>query len=202
MEIQRRLKLKFVQMFDRFFYCLNVRCMAEGVQKRKPDLRPYKDPWDSRLSISCFRLLPLPHPLISAHPPPPIVIFFIRRGDEVIPHSITSGTYKLIHAASNIYSKTIMCVWTGLFNGHSRITYSLCQPCIWLVWMQGISSCVYIIHYTVVVRKCVSEVSTWLGGECQQARGFYEGSAKSDTSIKRNSRRHTNDRWEASLILC
>ncbi len=30
----------FVRNLDRFFYCLNVRCMSESGQKRKDDLRP------------------------------------------------------------------------------------------------------------------------------------------------------------------
>ena len=42
----------FIKMFDRFFDCLNVRCLSEGVQKRKPDLQPYTDPCDSRLKVS------------------------------------------------------------------------------------------------------------------------------------------------------
>ena len=43
---------EFVRNFDRFFDCLNVRCTQEGIQKRKPDLRPYRDPSDSRLTVS------------------------------------------------------------------------------------------------------------------------------------------------------
>ena len=42
----------FVKQFDRFFDCLNVRCVSKGAHKLKPDLRPYKDPDDSRLSVS------------------------------------------------------------------------------------------------------------------------------------------------------
>lgn len=30
-----------------FFDCLNVPCMSEPMQKRKPDLRPYRDPSNS-----------------------------------------------------------------------------------------------------------------------------------------------------------
>ena len=41
----------FVKHFDRFFDCLNVRCTLEGMQRRKPDLRPYRDPSDPRLSV-------------------------------------------------------------------------------------------------------------------------------------------------------
>ena len=42
----------FIGHFDRFFDCLNVRCTSESVYKRKPDLRPYRDPSDSRLCVS------------------------------------------------------------------------------------------------------------------------------------------------------
>ena len=45
---------KFVTMFDRFFDCLNVRCTSEGKQKRKPDLRPYYSPSDSRFAVSVY----------------------------------------------------------------------------------------------------------------------------------------------------
>ncbi len=41
---------EFVKNFDRFFDCLNVRCTTEGRNKRKPDLRPYCSPCDSRLT--------------------------------------------------------------------------------------------------------------------------------------------------------
>ena len=42
----------FVKMFDRFFDCFNARCVSECVQKRKPDLRPYRDPCDTGLTVS------------------------------------------------------------------------------------------------------------------------------------------------------
>lgn len=51
---------KFVRLFDRFFDCFNVRSTEESIKKRKPDMRPYKDPTDSRLSVSvskCFCVL-------------------------------------------------------------------------------------------------------------------------------------------------
>ena len=51
METQILQRLKNLRNFDRFFDCLNVRCMQEGIQKQKPDLRPYKDPSDSRLVV-------------------------------------------------------------------------------------------------------------------------------------------------------
>ena len=42
----------FIKNFDRFFDCLNVRSTTESILKRKPDLRPYRDPNDPRLSVS------------------------------------------------------------------------------------------------------------------------------------------------------
>ena len=46
---------RFVRHFDRFFDCMNVRSFTEAIYKRKPDLRPYRTPDDSRLSV-CFML--------------------------------------------------------------------------------------------------------------------------------------------------
>ena len=43
---------EFIRHFDRFFDCMNVRCTSEAVYKRKPDLRPYRDPSDPRFSVS------------------------------------------------------------------------------------------------------------------------------------------------------
>ena len=51
---------EFVKHFDKFFDCMNVRCTTEG---RKPDLRPYCSPSDSRVDVSfilceyCFPFL-------------------------------------------------------------------------------------------------------------------------------------------------
>ena len=42
----------FVQTFDQFFYCLNVRNLDEHRKKRKPNLRPYKSPDDEHLTVS------------------------------------------------------------------------------------------------------------------------------------------------------
>ena len=42
---------KFVPMFDKFFDCLNVRCISACVHRRKPDLRPYRSPDDERLKV-------------------------------------------------------------------------------------------------------------------------------------------------------
>ncbi len=44
----------YIKNFDRFFDCFNVRCVPEAVHKRKPDLRPYRDPCDSRFTVSLF----------------------------------------------------------------------------------------------------------------------------------------------------
>ena len=47
---------RFVRTFDKFFDCLNVRSTDEYVKQRKPNLRPYTDITDERLtvSVSCF----------------------------------------------------------------------------------------------------------------------------------------------------
>ena len=42
----------FAQKFDWFFDCLNVRSLTEWRAKRKPDLKPYNSPDDSRLNVS------------------------------------------------------------------------------------------------------------------------------------------------------
>ena len=46
----------FVRLFDRFFDCFNVRSIDESIIKRKPDLRPYRGPLDTRLSVSSIEL--------------------------------------------------------------------------------------------------------------------------------------------------
>ena len=43
---------RFVLYFDRFFDCLNVRSTNEWIRKRKPNLKPYSFPNDSRLEVS------------------------------------------------------------------------------------------------------------------------------------------------------
>ena len=43
---------KFVQLFDKCFDCLNVRCTSASVRRWKPDLRPYRSPDDPRLKVS------------------------------------------------------------------------------------------------------------------------------------------------------
>lgn len=42
---------KFTLTFDRFFDCLNVRCLSEWKVKRKPDLKPYTSVDDPRLEV-------------------------------------------------------------------------------------------------------------------------------------------------------
>ena len=42
---------RFCRMFDRFFDCMNTRNLEEAKQKRKPDLKPYFSPTDSRLKV-------------------------------------------------------------------------------------------------------------------------------------------------------
>jgi hypothetical protein len=56
---------RFILLFDRFFDCLNVRSTKESVVERKPDLRPYRDPADSRLKVNLEAPLFI---LIDAHP--------------------------------------------------------------------------------------------------------------------------------------
>nr|XP_006814580.1 PREDICTED: uncharacterized protein LOC102809633 [Saccoglossus kowalevskii] len=48
--------VEFIRNFDKFFDCLNVRSMIEGVRKRKPNLMPYRSPDDPRLQL-CFQFL-------------------------------------------------------------------------------------------------------------------------------------------------
>lgn len=42
---------RFVEFFDAFFDCLNVRNSQEYIKKRKPNLKPYTDPNDGRLTV-------------------------------------------------------------------------------------------------------------------------------------------------------
>ena len=48
----------FVRAFDRFFDCMNVRSLKEGERKMKPDLSPYREASDPRLTVSnnCMRI--------------------------------------------------------------------------------------------------------------------------------------------------
>ena len=44
---------RFIRIFDRFFDMMNTRCLEEGMQKRKPDLAPYKlSDKEDRLKVS------------------------------------------------------------------------------------------------------------------------------------------------------
>lgn len=42
---------KFVTYFNKFFDCMNVRCLKECIHKRKPDVRPYNSTSDNRLEV-------------------------------------------------------------------------------------------------------------------------------------------------------
>lgn len=42
---------KFILLMDQFFDCLNVRCLTEATQKRKPNLAPYRDVQDTRFDF-------------------------------------------------------------------------------------------------------------------------------------------------------
>ena len=42
---------RFILMMDRFFDCLNVRNFKEWALKKKPDLKPYSSPDDSRFKV-------------------------------------------------------------------------------------------------------------------------------------------------------
>lgn len=42
----------FVETFDKFFDCLNVRNLDEHRKRRKPNLEPYRSSDDKRLSVS------------------------------------------------------------------------------------------------------------------------------------------------------
>ena len=43
---------RFVRNFDKFFDLMNVRSLDEGVRKRKPILKPYRESSDDRLLVS------------------------------------------------------------------------------------------------------------------------------------------------------
>ena len=42
---------QFCRIMDRFFDCLNVRCLEAWKEKKKNDLKPYTDPNDRRLQV-------------------------------------------------------------------------------------------------------------------------------------------------------
>ena len=44
---------RFIRTFDKFFACLNVRHPEEYIQRRKPNLKPYKSTDDERFNV-CF----------------------------------------------------------------------------------------------------------------------------------------------------
>lgn len=45
---------QFVQLFDKFFDCVNVRDDQQWRRKRKPDLKPYRSLDDERFEVSIF----------------------------------------------------------------------------------------------------------------------------------------------------
>ena len=49
----------FIRVFDKFFDCMNVRSMNEWMSKKKPNLKPYNNPDDSRLEVDyyCYSVL-------------------------------------------------------------------------------------------------------------------------------------------------
>ena len=48
--------ITFIQTFDKFFDCLNVRSTREGYRKRKENLLPYKSIEDPRLQVCTFTI--------------------------------------------------------------------------------------------------------------------------------------------------
>jgi len=44
----------FCQTMDKFFDCLNVRCLNAWREKKKTDLKPYTKPDDERLKVSLW----------------------------------------------------------------------------------------------------------------------------------------------------
>ena len=50
----------FAWNFDRFFDCLTVRSLTAWRAKRKPDLKPYNSPDDSRLKVFNYYLPYIP----------------------------------------------------------------------------------------------------------------------------------------------
>ena len=43
---------KFVEIFNKFFDCLNVRSLEEHRRKKNPNLKPYRSATDERLEVS------------------------------------------------------------------------------------------------------------------------------------------------------
>ena len=42
----------FVQMFDKFFDCMNARSLTEATRNKKPNLAPYRSKDDPRLKVA------------------------------------------------------------------------------------------------------------------------------------------------------
>lgn len=61
---------RFVRNFDRLFDYLNVRSLTDWKSKKKPDLKPYSSPSDSRLKV-LLRHTPVPFNMLVA----PVILF-------------------------------------------------------------------------------------------------------------------------------
>lgn len=48
---------RFVEFFNKFFDCLNVRSLNEHKRKKNPNLMPYRNPADERLEVSIQQIL-------------------------------------------------------------------------------------------------------------------------------------------------
>ena len=70
---------RFVRVFDKFFDCLNVRAIDEGLTKRKPNLAPYRAVDDERLKVHNIIVLLLveTYPNRNPHPTPPLSPVYI-----------------------------------------------------------------------------------------------------------------------------
>lgn len=63
---------------DNFFDCLNGRSLTAHVRLNKPNLKPYTDPCDERLTVSCVHIYS--EPPNNGHPPfGPTILSFIPR---------------------------------------------------------------------------------------------------------------------------
>ena len=48
---EARETVRFVEIFNKFFDCLNVSCLEEGQHKRCPNKSPYRSGSDARLTV-------------------------------------------------------------------------------------------------------------------------------------------------------
>ena len=54
----------FVETFDKFFDCLNVRNLDEHRKKLKPNLRPYRSPDDDCLKVIKYNVIVFIHVIV------------------------------------------------------------------------------------------------------------------------------------------